>query len=442
MKKRNHRFITTFSSLALATLMLSACGGNDSKTDESAAQGSGKDEKVKITLMSNTYTESPEGPEEEKMAEAYMKEHPNVTIEFMGVPTNDYMQQLVTLATAGNLPDAFALNPTWGLKAQEMGVTEDLNNLLTDEDKEVFYDYALDEATINDEMVYLNWFLTPPALIYRTDWFEEKDLTPPETWEDFQKVAKELTEDTDGDGKIDRWGFGMLGMRNESAESRFFYIMRTFGVELLKEEDGKWTTDVGSDKFKECLQMFTDFSLKDGIVPPGVTEMGYPEVAQQFASEQVATMVTGPNAIGTAINQNENLEGKIGSIPIPKDVQHTTVLTGQGYGINKDSKHKEVVLDYLKFMTNYDNSLNWNEVTGRVPTRKDVGESQQLTTPAMKGFVDALEYNNNRPEHPGLSEAFDAMGEAYQAVLSGDSSVDEASEMAQQKVEEIIANYE
>jgi multiple sugar transport system substrate-binding protein len=58
-------------------------------------------------------------------------------------------------------------------------------------------------------------------LFYRKDVFKQyndeyrktygKDLTPPQTWEEYDQIAKFLTRDTDNDGKIDLYGTAIFG---------------------------------------------------------------------------------------------------------------------------------------------------------------------------------------------------------------------------------------
>jgi ABC-type glycerol-3-phosphate transport system substrate-binding protein len=256
-------------------------------------------------------------------------------------------------------------------------------------------------------------------------------------------VAKAITEDTNGDGRPDRYGFAQLALRNSSSEARYVYMMRTFGIkELYQKPDKTWATDIGSPKFKEMLRMFTNFAVTDKISPPGVVETGYPEAAQSFASGLTGMMITGPNAVGTIYNQNPELKGKIGSTLIPKDVQHISTLGQNGYSFNPKSKNKDAFVRWLKFMHSDANSLYFNSVSGRTPTRKSLTNSPELNTPAMKGFADSLNYCYMLPEHPGLAEIYDAIGEAYQNTIANGMSIDQASAQAQQKALAVIKKYE
>jgi ABC-type glycerol-3-phosphate transport system substrate-binding protein len=412
--------------------------GGISDKGSSAAGGA-----TTMRVISVFQTENPEGPAEMHIVQEFQNQNPDIKIEFSGVPMNELYAKLTALATANDLPDAFFMATEYKTKAVELGIVQNLRELFSKEQLDAFLPAALEDASVGDTLVYLPFFATPPALIYRIDWLEEKKLKPPVTWADFRAVARAFTEDTNKDGRIDRYGFAQLGMRNGSAAGRFIYMMRTFGIkELYQKPDKTWATDIGSPKFKEMLKMFTDFALVDKVSPPGVVETGYPEAAQSFASGLTGMMITGPNAVGTIYNQNPELRGKIGSALIPKDMQHVSTFGQNGYSFNPKSRNKDAFVRWLTFFTSDSNSLYFNNISGRTPTKKSLSNSPELNTPAMKGFAEALNYCYMLPEHPGFPEIQDLIGEAYQNTIANGMSIDEASSRAQQRALAVIKKYE
>ena len=51
-----------------------------------------------LRIMSSTIVESPEGDVEQAIADAFMAENPDITIEFIGTPMNDMFKVLTTNA--------------------------------------------------------------------------------------------------------------------------------------------------------------------------------------------------------------------------------------------------------------------------------------------------------------------------------------------------------
>lgn len=423
-----------FLILILIVSVLSACASGSSGGDNAEKDGT-----VTLQIMSVSQTEQPDGELEKKIADEYMKQNPNVKIEFIGVPMNDLYKKLTTLATSGDLPDAFTLTPEFMRTAHDMGMAANLTEILGEEFLSNFYENILDEASVDGQLQLIPWNATPQALIYRGDWFEEAGLEAPRTWDEFIDAAQKLTKDNDSDGQLDQWGFGMVGTRNGSGASRFFPVLRSFGATEIKQDDsGKWVSDLGSEEAKKAFQLYGDLNNKYGVVPPGVTEAGFPEVASLFATNKVAMMITGPNALGAIYAENPDLKGKVYSTPIPKDKEHVSNFGLIGYGIAETSEHKEEVAEYLKFLVNKENSLKWNEDTGRLPTRKDVGESQQLTTPEMAGYSDAITYAFHLPAISSYNQFQDIVAEGYQAMLTESSTADEVAKKAQDRADELI----
>ncbi|CAH0122471.1 hypothetical protein PAE9249_05026 [Paenibacillus sp. CECT 9249] len=430
------RYAGWISLLIVLSLLASACGQKQTgKTGESG------DQVTTIRIMSVSQTENPDGPAEKAMAEEYMKLNPHVKIEFIGVPMNDLYKKITTLATASDLPDAFTNTPQFIRTAYNMGITADLTELFGQQYLSEFYPNLLEESSVDGKLQFLPWVAAPLALVYRGDWFEEEGLKAPETWEDFLDAAQKLTKDTDGDGKVDQWGFGMVGTRNGSGADRFITVLRSFGAEELKQDaNGNWVTELDSPAAKEAFQFYADLNNKFKVIPPGVTETGFPEAASLMASGKVAMMITGPNALGSIYDQNPELKGKLYSTPVPKKEKHIATFGLLGYSIAESSPNKEIVADYLKFMVNKENSLKWNALSGRLPTKIEVGEDQQLTGKDYAGFVEALQYAFTTPDFKQYSQFQDIIAEAYQSMIASGMNADEATKKAAARANEVIGN--
>jgi multiple sugar transport system substrate-binding protein len=425
------------------TLLLSGCSKESGSSSSSDGKGESSDEKITLKLLSPTVVENPEGEVEKQIAEDYMKENPNVTIEFIGVPMNEVYTKLTTMATGGEVPDIFVNSPEFYGKAQEMGIVENLNSLLGKEYIDGFYPATLEQATLDGELQFAPFFTIPTGLLYRKDWFEEEGLEPPTTWDEFLEAAKKLTKDTNNDGTTDRWGFAMVGTKNGSGGSRFIPMMRTFGAAELKENGkGKWETQYDSPEAIEAFKFFGELVTKHDVVPPGPLQTGYPEAVSLMASEKAGMMITGPHSIGAILKQNPDLKGKIAGVPLPaaKGKETVSVLGMLGFSISATSEHKEEAAKYLKFMLNKKNQLKWNEVTGRLPARMEAGDDPAVKTPELEGFINALDYAFELPTVPYYPTVQLISAEAYQAIISKTSTPEEAAKKAAEAVRNEIKN--
>ena len=83
--------------------------------------------------------------------------------------------------------------------------------------------------------------------------------------------------------------------------------------------------------------------------------------------------------------------------------------------------------------------LEWNRVTGRMPAQTEAGSQPQISGPIYAGFVEAIGIAEASPSAPFYTQIQEAMGEAYQAVMVGGVSPEDAAMQAGEKAASIIS---
>lgn len=415
-------------------MTLAACGSSG----DDASDGDGQ---VTLQVMSATVVESPEREAEEAQAEAFMAENPDIKIEFIGTPMNELYAQLTTMATGGNVPDVFTNSPEFYAQAKELGIVEPLDDLLGEDWISGFEPATLEQARIDDQLQFAPFFTIPMALLYRSDLMEEAGVEPPATWEEFRQVAEELTVDEDGDGTPERYGFALVGSNDGSGGSRFLPIMRTFGAaELVQAGDG-WSTEFGTSGAEQAFQLYGDL-VQEGVVPPGPLQTSYGEAISLMSTETAAMMVTGSHSIGAITDQNPDLEGSLSAVPLPAapGEEPASSLGMLGFSVSSQSEHQEEAAEFLKFILNEENQVEWNNVTGRMPARTDAAETIRETRPELGGFLDAAEYAFVMPQVPYYANLQLIAAENYQAVITGERTPEQAAADAAERAQQEIEN--
>lgn len=397
--------------LLLITLPMFARGSVETKSGKKI---------IEITYYDTLLTEK-EAPMIKEMAAKYMELHPNVKINQVGVPVNDIAKKITALAASGDLPDGFFMPNEFMGPAKEMGIILDPTPYLDKQWIDDIIPGCLQDATIDGQLMFVPWHYIPMGIVYRKDWLKDAGLSSLETWNDFLKAAKEFTKDTNNDGRIDQWGFSMISTRNGSGENRFINWPRTWGVDEAKLENGKWTLGFDKPGFKESLKYFCDLALVHGVVPPGLTETGYPEAAAYFAQGKTGLMLTGSNALGAILSDNPDLKGKLGSAPIPKQNRHVCPLQTSGIAITTSCKHPEVFADFLMFITQEQIAVNFALNSGRFPVKKSLIANKAFADEMYQGFMKASQYAYPPQVFSGNGELLDIVGEAYTTLLSGSS---------------------
>ncbi|MCI6267804.1 MAG: sugar ABC transporter substrate-binding protein [Clostridiales bacterium] len=398
------------------------------------------EEVIEITYFDTLLTEK-EAPMIQAMAQKYMELHPNVKITGIGVPVNDMATKITTLAANDDLPDGFFMPTEFMGPAKDMGIILDPTPYLDQEWLDSVIPGCLTDATMEGQLMFVPWHYIPQGVVYRTDWLAEAGMETIETWDDFTKAAKAFTKDLDNDGRKDQWGFSMVSTRNGSGETRFVNFVRSFGVdEAVKDADGKWTLGLTDSRFQDALKYFVDLALVEDVVPPGLTETGYPEAAAYFAQEKTGLMVTGSNALGAILSDNPNLKGKLGSIPIPMAERHVCSLQTSGIAITTSCEHPEVFADFLQFITSPEIAIEFAVNSGRFPVVAELASDPTFDDPMYQGFMSAAQYAYPPQLYPSNGELLDIMGEAYTTMLSG-TSLEDAMERVNERAEELAEEY-
>jgi ABC-type sugar transport system, periplasmic component len=429
------RKIALVLSAVIAFSSLAACAGGGAASSQpagdSSADSAAPTAPVTITYISSTILESPEGKFEQMVVDSFNAQHKDIQVKVEGVAANDLMKKYVTLATSDTMPDFFLANQLDIGTIVDMGIAADVSKIFDEEYLNGFDKKCMDAFTVDGVAYGIPWFSSASGVIYRKDLFDNKGLKEPTTWQELVDTAKQLT----GDGN---YGITLVGTKDASGAGRFQYVLRNFGVdEFTKDAGGKWTTDIGSQKYIDALRAYTDLDVKEGVVPPGVIETNYATAVSLFSSGKAAMLITGANAIGAITSQVPELKGKLGSFPVPAVARSVSSAAGFGYFITP-GKHEKESAEFIKFMLENENALAFSQTTGRLPTRTDTLADPQINSmPELAGFLKAAKNSYTIPNIAGYSEVNDIHGEAYQSVLTKTATVEQAAQKAQKRAQQI-----
>lgn len=419
---------------SLIGLMICFCsfafanGQQETKTTPAVDQGP-----VTVTILTTATTQNPEGPLAKEYIADFMKQNPNITIEVSDVPNNQALTKVTTLAAAGSLPDLFVNTENYIGKYVDMGICGDMTPYLSDSELSNINDAVREYCTFDGKLLMYPWYSGPNALIYRADWLKEAGIEPPTTLDEMLEAAKKLTNE-------EHYGFGMIGTNDDSGQTRFVMILRSFGARELYKDGNEWKTEIGSPESVAAFKYFAGLKNDAKVVPPGALENSFNENVNLLATGKIGMVIAGSNSVGKIFTANPDLKGKIASVQMPSGKTTYTPISILGWSLNPDSKHKAEAMKFAKFMSEKQNAIRWVEVTGRMPCTKDaVAESNYLNTNLFKGFVAGSKAMETVPNAPFYSEVKSVLGRTYQKLML-DSSLDVEKEVqaAGKEIQKII----
>jgi len=246
--------------------------------------------------------------------------------------------------------------------------------------------------------------------------FEELGLSVPTTCSEFRDAAKALTRDTDGDGRVDTWGFGFRGGRGGHDHWATFTLSRD-GVDLL---DGM-TTDAAN----EGTQYVVDLFQEDGVFPPSAPNDGFQEIIGAFKAGKTAMTI---HHIGSANGMVEALGDNVSAAPVPEcGGGHWTAFGDESTAVFSSAEDPEAAWKWISFLSSAGNNAMFNEATGQLPVTRTDSETWSLHE---KRFVDAtvasLPFANLLPNVSATSDFVNTVWPvSMQRALTGDMTAEE-----------------
>jgi multiple sugar transport system substrate-binding protein len=378
MKKR----IAAAALAASAALLLSGCGG--------AQSGSGDH---KITFMGWG------SPEEvavfEEMIAQFEDEYPDVTVDYISVPAEDFATKLQTMIASKQTPDVFYLQPEKVMPYADAGLIADLSEYVEDNDvfdadnvwAKAIDMYRYDGTTPGQGAVYgLPKDIGPFALAYNKDLFDAAGITAPTaddpwTWDEFVDAARTLTSGSGAD-KV----YGSTPFSVESA-------VWSNGADWLNADHTKVT--VTDPKFVEALQWVADLNLVEHVVPSPEEQSALGDY-QRFVEGKVAMMGIGPWNQGGLWN-DAAFTWDIMPWPVsPTTGEEAIWYGGIGFAVSNSSDDKEDASNLAAFLAFNEDAQRTNIEKGQaIPNLIDMAQNEYLTSdkaPANKAeFIRIIE---------------------------------------------------
>jgi len=314
----------------------------------------------------------------EVLIDEYKKINPGVEIVLDKVPWGGSLAKITAMKAAGSAPDIIYVIPgqVWTLKREGwlMPVDDVIEKLGGDK-----YFLPLPGYVRIDNHY---WAVPSGSMVihleYRKDLFDKKGLKEPRTWDDLLTAAKALTEDLDGDGKIDRYGISLPLKREYSAGVFFFCFLWSNGGHVL---DKKGNVVFNSPETVQTLKFLKELYQ---YAPPGVTDYSWLQLIETYSQDKVAmTMYSGMAPFAKAVRINETVASgtAIAAVPTRLVTQEPKARwVNVEWAMLKDCRNPELAKDFLMFFHEPKRLTQWylqTDQTYQVPGEKPVIDSEE-----------------------------------------------------------------
>jgi multiple sugar transport system substrate-binding protein len=275
------------------------------------------------------------------------------------------------------------------------------------------------------------------AIFYRPSLFKKAGIKKlPETWDELKAVAKQLTQDLNGDGRIDRYGMLLSVGKEEWTVFTWLPFIFSAGGELLENNQ----PNLVNPGIIKTLQFGADL-IKDRVAILSPPERGYE--LDNFLAGKVAMQVTGPWTLGQL--QQTNVDYDVFPIPVLK--KRAAVIGGENLFVFKTTpKREKACLEFLEYILSEDFQIQWALKTGYLPINLKAQQSQEYQNfvqknPVLKVFLEQMKWARSRPIIPEYLDLSENLGRAIEASLLLKKSPQQAVEASQQRLK-LILNHE
>ncbi len=253
-----------------------------------------------------------------------------------------------------------------------------------------------------------------------------------ETWDDMVTAGQALTQDVDGDGVTDIFGYALA-----------WWPMYLFlnGADVLTADGTACALD--TPEAIEGLQKMVDLQGPGGIAPSR-SDLAAQSDWDMFIAGKLAMFPVGPWAVQPF---NDNISGFEYDIANqPPGTQRATFLFGNSYAMSASSENKDAAWEFLKFATGPQGSLIRQQGKYEISPVKEVAEGEFLNSLAGAPpehaivFMEAVDYATTTPKTPVWSELNDAIWPELELAELGEQSVADAMANACIAVNDILGN--
>lgn len=345
---------------AIMVMSLAACNKDN---------GSGKATADNPVTITYSYWGTPdEAASVQEVADKFHEEHPEIIVEVMAIPNEEYVTKLNTLATSGQLPDCGIMSEAGVLDFADKGLLADISDMYKGAASQ-----PLDCITFKSSGKPVAFSAANEILFmyYNKDMFDKAGIaypsaSEPMSWEQFVETAKLLTLDANGNNAasadfdsnnivqygcvVDNWTWQLEVWALSNGGSWF-------------SADGK-TCTINSDAAAESIQKVADLYLVDHVMPynAGLEDNG---IQRSIATGTVAMATGGAWNVGTCLATAREEEGlNYGVAPLPYMKEKVTICTGGPQVVFSQSKHAAEAMEFVKWYMKEENSWDSLIATG------------------------------------------------------------------------------
>ena len=429
MKKK---IVSVLLVAAMAVSMFTGCG---SKSDSKKSDSKSGEKTLEVWVPPlDDATEKNWGD----LLKDWEKEN-DCKVNLTVIPWDKYEETYTTALNSGEGPDVGYMYNEMFPTYIDAGAVEDMSSYVTDEDKKE-YKYLSNGNMMDGQYGWPLVTGVPFVLYYNEDILNALGEKVPETWDDFARICQEATKDTDGDGKVDQYGFA-CGMNTSDIGA--LQILNAYYYSALWQNGGQ----VYSDDLKSVS--FADEAGKEAVTwLKGLTSYMNEDFMSLSWSDAFSN-VFGAGKAAFGITRSSQTDGTTFAETYPDlNWNFVTSLKNKDFGtfgatdcltLMSACEDKDLAMDFIKyvtgseFMTAYHAKCPGAALTDSEPY---VGDEKM-----EKIYTEDKDKWHGIQAGPCGTQILNQLAADFQGIMSGETSVDEGLKEAEDYANGLLDEY-
>lgn len=429
MKKK---IISVLLVAAMAVSMVAGCGSkNDSKKSDS--KSGEKTLEVWVPPLDDA-TEKNWGD----LLKDWEKEN-DCKVNLTVIPWDKYEETYTTALNSGEGPDVGYMYNEMFPTYIDAGAVEDMSSYVTDEDKKE-YKYLSNGNMMDGQYGWPLVTGVPFVLYYNEDILNALGEKAPETWDDFARICQESTKDTDGDGKVDQYGFA-CGMNTSDIGA--MQILNAYYYSALWQNGGQ----VYNDDLKSVS--FADEAGKEAVTwLKGLTSYMNEDFMSLSWSDAFSN-VFGAGKAAFGITRSSQTDGTTFAETYPDlNWNFVTSLKNKDFGtfgatdcltLMSACEDKDLAMDFIKYVTGSEFMTAYHaKCPGAALTESEpyVGDEKM-----EKIYTEDKDKWHGIQVGPCGTQILNQLAADFQGIMSGEASVDKGLKEAEDYANGLLDEY-
>jgi ABC-type glycerol-3-phosphate transport system substrate-binding protein len=430
MRLRQNFVLAVAALTALATL--AACGGSSS----GGAAGTSATPHGQVVVWDYYGSATPLKP---AIAD-FEKAHPEITVKYEALDYDTIQDKFSVAVSSGAAPDLATLDMTWLPTYAANGTLQDISKISGGKlnGQPIAGQYtpgALQAMTYDKHYIAAMYDFDAYALYYRKDILDKKGIPVPKTWDDLVSASQKMAEDTNGDGKPDKYALQIL-------PDTFHYAQFLFqnGGAILDPTGKKaaFNSPAGVaalDYMKRLLDaggsIYWGDSQGDSTGLPGIKD------------NRIGMFINGPYMMGVLKDGAKNQSGDWAVAPAPYSQQPGSYLGGTGLVIPTGAKNPSAAWELAQFLLQPQQQALVYTAAGAAPATTAALKQPALSAPdpyfggqtPFPIFLSAMSTATHYPYVAAWPDMDTAITDAVNSVLLGKASSQQALDKAAQTVD-------